>query len=290
MPNKDENKKIGFESSVPIEKIWSKFENGTLDSKFCIPLGENDKGEDITISLDSASHILAAGGPFPDVTNYKHVVLSTLLRFNKPDDLKLILIDLMEIYFNDYNDIDNRLIFPIASEYDETMNILEWVNREISRRQDILKKNNIRNIETYNNNNLDNIIPKIVILFSDSDCFVDYSGKAWDYEKGWIDQKAWKLVMDILMKSKNVGIHLIMTMENASKKTIPSSLRENIATKIAFRTQKEEDSCAILGHADAEKLTGLNDMIVKCDYFGEELKMQGYYFDEENIKKLVPKN
>jgi S-DNA-T family DNA segregation ATPase FtsK/SpoIIIE len=276
MPQVDINEKRGYEASVPVEKIWSKFRDGTMDSKFCIPLGENKKKEDVRIDLTSAHHILAAGAALSGFGMFRRVALATLLKFNKPEDLKFILIDPLEVSFFDFKNIDKHLVFPIITDNKKSIETLEWVYQELNRRYDVLKESKTHYIETYNENNPDKKIPIIVVMVTEL-------GELLDFDK----EKAEKIILLIATRSKCAGIHLIITTQRPTKDVITGLIFANMPTKIAFQTGSKEGSLAVLFREGAEELLGQGDMLVDNIHNANTQRLQGYYLSEEDIGELV---
>jgi S-DNA-T family DNA segregation ATPase FtsK/SpoIIIE len=278
MPNEDENRKNKFKSRASIEKIWSKFEDGVIDSKFRIPLGKNEEKKDVCLDLDSASHIFASGDTWSGVWMFRDVILATLVKFNKPDDPKLIVIDPGGHYFTNFKDIDSHLVFPIITEPYKTFRALEWAKKESTRRFDLLTEDKVRNINDYNLNHQDNIIPKIVIIITSLEELIRYDRK-----------KTESLIVGTASKVKATGIHFIITTNDSPKAdTISGLILANMPTRIAFRTNTEEESLLILNKAGAEKLVGNGEMLVDYVSNTELEKLHAYHISEKDIGKLVP--
>lgn len=274
MPKIDVNAKRGYEASVPVQKIWSKFESGEIDENFCVPLGENEKKEDRFIHLDQPNHILVAGAVLSGVGMFRRVALATLLKFNKTEDLKFILIDLLKMSFYHFKNIENHLVFPIITDNDGAIKALEWAKQEVERRFEILSRNRTQNIQNYNEKNPDNKIPRIVI-------FITELGELMNNDSDEIIHS----VVSTAMMAKAVGIHFILTTQRPSKDVLPDLLTYNMSVRIAFRSGSEEGSYAILGRKGAEELLGQGDMIV--DTFDSSEKMQGYCLEEEEVEKMI---
>jgi len=275
MPNVNINEKRGYEASVPVEKIWSKFQDSNIVSNLCIPLGENEKKADVCTDLISAHHILAAGVALSGFGMFRRVALATLLKFNKPEDLKFILIDPLEISFFDFRNIDKHLVFPIITGNKKAIEALEWANQEMKRRYDVLAENRTHYLKDYNENNPDKKIPVLVIMLTELGELLDY------------DKEAEKLILRLVMRSKCVGIHLIITTQRPTKDVITGLLKANIPTKIAFQTNDKEESLVIIDKVGAEELLGQGDMLVDSYLQSKPQRLQGYYLPEDNIRELV---
>ncbi len=265
----------GYEASVPVEKIWSKFEDGSIEGSFCIPLGEDSTKMDHALNLDTRFHILVAGAALSGAGMFRRVALATLLKFNSPEDLQCILIDPLKLFFFHFKNIDKYLAFPIIKECDEALKALEWARVEMERRYEVLVENKFRTIRDYNERYPEKKIPKIVI-------FITELGELMDF-----DQKgAGIAIVRVAQMSKAVGIHFILTTQRPSDDVLTELIKSNIPAHIAFHSGSKDGSIAILDKEGAEDLLGQGDMIVQ--YFNEDSqRLQGYCLEEEAVEKMI---
>lgn len=272
MPKIDVNKKRGYEASVPVEKIWNKIENGEIDCDFCVPLGENEKKEDRFFDLEKSMHILAAGETLSGVGMFRRVALATLLKFHKPEDLKLILVDPLKISFSDFKNIDDYLLFPIITEVREAIEAFEWVVCENNRRFQLLIEKKTKNIRRYSENNPK--IPRIIIMIS------EFGELMMHYDR----KKVEALFIHMTQSAKASGIHLIITTQRPSEEVLTPLIKSNTPSKIAFKVPSANESRIIFGKDGAEKLLGQGDMLVYSEGTDSKERMQGYCIELENEK------
>lgn len=278
MPKVDVNKKRGYEASVPVEKIWSKIESGEIEGMFTVPLGENENKEDKFLDLSSYFHILAVGQTLSGVGMFRRVALATLLKLNKPDDLKLILIDPLKISFYHFKNIEKYLLFPVISDNKKAMESLEWAWQENERRYQLLLKNKVRNIDEYNKKKPENKLPKIVIFISEFGELMDFAGRKFEAQ-----------YLRIALMAKGFGIYTILTTQRPTEEVVTPLLKSNISCKIAFHLPSSNESRVVIDHGGAEKLLGQGDMLV-CRNNQEMERLQGYCIEEEEIEKIKWKN
>lgn len=269
MPKIDINKKRGYDAIVPLTGLWSKFDSGILDGRYCVPVGRNKKGEDLVIDLRKHLHILVAGGAYSGVGMFKRLVLVTLLKYNSPEDMKFILIDPIRISFFYFNNIEDRLLFPIVKENSEAIKTLEWVKKEMLRRYDILSENRVRDIYRYNELNKTKKIPDIIVVISEIGELIDCN----DY--------VISIIGSIVLTSKYSGIHFIITTQRPTRDVLTSFLISNISTKLAF-----QNGDIIFGRRKIDKLLGQGDLIIES--FEHDLeRAQGYCMEEDEIAKII---
>jgi len=275
MPKVDINKKRGYDAIVPIKRMWSEIENGIIDGRLCVPLGENNQGRGECIKLGKDLHILAAGEMLSGVGMFRRVALATLLKFNKPEDLKFILIDPLYISFADFKNIDDYLLFPIITQSNEAVKSLEWLNSEIDARMVLLNGKKYRYIDEYNDANLKDKKPNIVVFITELGELIDFDSKGAD-----------KLITRIFQLSKCAGVHLIINTQRASS-SVTGLIKAHATAKIAFKAGDETESISILSKSGAEKLLGQGDMLVESSQWNKAQRLQGYYLSDEDIQGLV---
>lgn len=272
MPKVDINKKRGYDAIVPIERIWSEIENGIIDGRLCVPLGENNSGKGEYIKLGKDLHILAAGEMLSGVGMFRRVALATLLKFNKPEALKFILIDPLYISFVGFKNIDDYLLFPIITQSNEGVKSLEWLNSEIDARMVLLNGKKYRYIEEYNEANPKDKRPKIVVMITEIGELIDFDDKTTN-----------RLITRILQMSKCVGVHLIINTQRASS-SVTGLIKAHTTAKIAFKAGDETESIAILSKSGAEELLGQGDMLVESNQWTKAQRLQGYHLSDGDIE------
>jgi len=265
MPTVDVDTKRGYKASVSVQEIWNKFENGTIDKKLCIPLGQDTNKQDHFLDLKHYPHFIIGGVALSGVGMFRRVALATLLKFNKPEDLKFILIDHLKITFFDFKNIDKHLIFPIITDSKEAIKALEWANKESERRFNLILKNKVRNIEMYNQKNPKKKIPTILIMITEL-------GELMKFNK----EKVENLIIGLAMMAKWINISFMLTTQRLSVDTISGLIKANIGNRIAFQSGSKEASHLILDEEGAENLLGQGDMMVLTHYSASIKRMQGY--------------
>jgi DNA segregation ATPase FtsK/SpoIIIE, S-DNA-T family len=274
MPKVDVNKKRGYEASIPVEKIWSKLESGEISEDLLIPLGEDKNKKDNFLSLSRYFHVLAIGQALSGIGMFRRVALATLLKFNKPEDLKVILIDPLKISFFHFKNIEKYLLFPIITENEKAMEALEWARQENERRFQLLMKDKFRNVDSYNKKNPEKKLPKIVIIISEFGELMDYDSKKFEGQ-----------YLRVSTMAKALGIYSILTTQRPNNDVVSPLIKSNVWVKIAFQLPGIEESRIAIDQSGAEKLLGQGDMLVKkCDE--EPERFQGYCLEEEDVEKI----
>ena len=98
--------------------------------------------------------------------NDKCNFINTLLKYNKPESLKIVLIELNGLEFNIYNDIPHMLI-PLIRETNKAIGTLAWAAQEMNNRLEMFVKIKAKNIQTYNELNETIKLPYIIIIIDE---------------------------------------------------------------------------------------------------------------------------
>jgi DNA segregation ATPase FtsK/SpoIIIE, S-DNA-T family len=169
-----------------------------------------------------------------------------------------------------------HLLFPVATETSEAIQYLEYALEEMEKRFKILASEKVRNIQSYNEKNISNKLPYLVIIIDE---FADlmYTSKK-DIEIP---------IIRIAQKARAVGIHLILATQRPSVNIITGILKANIPTRIAFKVASQIDARTILDNMGAEKLLGSGEMLLKSNESEDLKKIQGCFLSDLEVEIIV---
>lgn len=275
-------KTIGIE--VPNQKTDTVFFGDIVNQAFVengkqlqVSLGKNIDGEVIMRDISEMPHCLVAGATKSGKSVCMNTMLTSLLIKNKPDDLKLILIDPKKVEMSFYEELPH-LVTPVINDPQMASLGLKWAVDEMERRYDLLSKARVRNLEDYNRkaHNKDlglQKLPYIVIIIDElADLMMTCSSDVEDSIKR------------ITQKARAAGIHLIVATQRPSVQVVSGNIKANIPTRIAFRVSSFTDSNTILDEAGAETLLGRGDMLIKDGDVPE--RVQGAYISDDEINAV----
>ncbi len=250
-------------------------------SSMMIPFGVNISGEKMFADLSKFPHMLIAGGTGSGKSVYANSVLATLIMRNRPEDLKLVLIDPKKVEMTKYKDIPH-LLCPIITEPSQAKVCLDKLNDEMERRYDIFAKTGAKDIRTFNSKyapkaNLEPM-PFIVV-------FIDEYANLVDSNKAVSDP-----VAQIAAKARAAGIHLIVATQRPSVNVITGTIKANLDVRVALKVNASQDSQTVIGRGGAEQLNGNGDMLVQCSLIskgGDFIRCQGCFLQDEEIDAIV---
>jgi S-DNA-T family DNA segregation ATPase FtsK/SpoIIIE len=91
-------------------------------------LGQDVAGNAVAADLSAMPHLLIAGATGSGKSVCVNSLISCLLLFNTPDDLRMIMVDPKRVELTGYNGIPH-LLAPVVVELDRVVGALQWVTR-----------------------------------------------------------------------------------------------------------------------------------------------------------------
>lgn len=267
LPNK-------VQAIVTLREVLESNEFTKRDSHLSLALGLDVAGLAKIVDLKKMPHLLIAGSTGSGKSVCINSILLTLLYQSTPENLRLLLIDPKRVEFTEYNGIPH-LLTPVITEVDKTVSALRWAVAEMERRYLLFEKSSKRNIEAYNENPTDGVIPYIVIIIDE---LADLMAQAANEVEASIVRLA--------QMARATGIHLIVATQRPSVNVITGLIKANIATRIAFQTASQIDSRTILDISGAEKLLGRGDMLFLSAEFGKPKRIQGVNVTDKEIHRV----
>ncbi len=246
-------------------------------SKLSFGVGVDLNGNTVVAPINKMPHGLIAGTTGSGKSVCSHSLIISLLLKNKPDELKLLLVDPKSVEFVFYEDLPH-LVTPIISDSKLASQALKWACDEMDNRYKLFAQLKVRNIEDYNYK-LENEgysepkMPYILIL-------IDELADLMQTSSADVEQS----IQRITQKARAAGMHLIVATQRPTTDVVKGTIKANIPTRIAFRVSSPTDSMTILDYGGAEQLLGRGDMFFKND-FGTT-RIQGAFIKDEEINAV----
>ena len=265
---------VGFRELIQVENPEAK--------KMAIPivLGKDITGEPQTIDLAQTPHLLIAGATGAGKSVCVNSIILSILYNNKPNEVKLLLVDPKIVELKLYNDI-GHLLTPVITEPKKAFQALQYCICEMERRYAFLDKMSVRDIKSYNKKiRAENVtmerLPYIVIIIDE---FADLMATTGKELEGTVSR--------LCAMSRAVGIHLVLATQRPSADVITGLIKANIPSRIAFMVASRVDSRIILDDGGADKLLGKGDMLYVSPAKPWPTRIQGAFVSEEEVERVV---
>ena len=264
-------------TSVGLRESIEKLPSGPKNLRF-IPFGKNISGELLSGNLSDFPHMLVSGTTGSGKTIFMHSVILSLIMRNRPDELKIVLIDPKKVEMAYYEKIPH-LLCPNISQSQKAYVAMKKLVDEMERRYNIFADNRVRDIKGFNEwANSKNIQPlPYIVVFIDE--YADLVEEVKDIRTP---------VVRIAQKARAAGIHLVIATQRPSVNVIDGVIKANVSTRVALMVASQVDSVSVIGQGGAETLLGNGDMIVDCPLLSKSLKprVQGCFVDVPEINRV----
>ncbi len=266
-------------------------------SKMAIPLflGKNSSGEPLIADLAGMPHCLIAGTTGSGKSVCINSIIMSFMYTQRPDMVKLILIDPKVVEMAPFKDIPH-LACPVITDAAKATQVLEWATTKMDERYELLAEAGVRNIAGYNKLTQEELIerfepsspeeeakipkklPYIVVIIDELADLMMTSGKEVEAH-----------IVRIAQKARAVGIHLIVATQRPQANVVTGLIKSNMPSKIAFRVNSKMDSRIVLDQNGAECLLGQGDMLFLPPGASKPVRSQGTFIDDMEIKLSVKK-
>ncbi len=258
-------------SSVSFKECLKSISNrNDPKDKLLVPLGKGIEGNVITVSLDELPHLLVAGTTGSGKSVLINTMIASLIMRNRPDELKLMLIDPKKIEFSKYNALPH-LLCPVISEAIEGKNALKKLVAEMENRYSLFltKGKGCSKISEYNE--LADVLgfeklPNIVMICDEFSDFMSEYGKEIE-----------PLIKRLAQKARACGIYLIICTQRPSATVITGDIKAVVPSRISLSVSQALESRIILDEGGAESLLGNGDMLARIPRHNSLLRVQGLY-------------
>ncbi len=246
------------------------------DAPLLVPLGRGVDGQPVAINLAAMPHLLIAGTTGAGKSVCTAAIALALLMQNKPDRLKLVMLDPKIVELTRFNGVPH-LLGPVETDNERIAGVLRWCTREMERRYKLLEKQAARSIEAYNQNSQNGeAMPYIVII-------VDEIG---DLMLSHPDATE-KSITRLAQMARAVGMHMVIATQRPSTDVITGLIKANFPSRIALSVTSGVDSRVILDQTGAENLLGRGDMLFLSADSAKPRRIQGCYVSVEDVRKVV---
>jgi len=243
-----------------------------------LALGRDVSGQPVVADLSRMPHLLLAGATGSGKSACLNAALASLLFYNTPDQVHLLLVDPKRVELTRFNGIPH-LIAPVVVDAEKVIVALRWIVREMEHRYELLAKAHARDLDGYNRirsaKGLDPL-PKIVVVVDE---LADVMLASPDEVE--------RTLCRIAQMARATGIHLVIATQRPSVDVVTGLIKANFPSRISFAVTSQVDSRVVLDVPGAEKLLGRGDMLYMAPDVSELRRIQGCWVSEDELDALV---
>ncbi len=262
-------------------------------SKMALPmcLGKDASGNPMIEDLARIPHVLIAGTTGSGKSVCINSIIMTLLLTQRPDHVKMIMVDPKMVEMQDYKQIPH-LMAPIIDDMSKAESILEWATQKMDERYETMSEANVRHIKEYNKLSREEIIERFNARTDDDKAKLQFH---MPYIVIVIDELADLMmtskeveghIVRIAQKARAVGIHLILATQRPEAQVVTGLIKSNMPGRICFQVRSRLDSRIMLDQSGGELLLGQGDMLMLRPTGGGMVRAQGAFVDDKEIKDV----
>jgi len=254
-------------------------------------LGKDASGNPLIEDLTKMPHMLIAGTTGSGKSVCINSIIMTILLTQRPDHVKLIMVDPKMVEMQDYKNIPH-LMAPIIDDMSKAESILEWATQKMDERYEIMSEVGVRNIKDYNKLSRDEIIERFGAKTDDDKAKLMFH---MPFIVIIIDELADLMmtskeveghIVRIAQKARAVGIHLILATQRPEAQVVTGLIKSNMPGRICFQVRSRLDSRIMLDQSGGELLLGKGDMMFIRPTTNGMVRGQGTFVDDQEIKRV----
>jgi len=241
-------------------------------------LGRDVAGAPIIASLEGMPHMLIAGTTGSGKSVCVNSILTCLLLYNTPDDLRLVLVDPKRVELTGYNGVPH-LLGPVVVEMDRVIGALQWMTREMDKRYHLFAQAGSRKLIDYNARMKlqgQKKLPYLVVIIDELADLMMISPDETE-----------KTITRLAQLARATGIHMILATQRPSVDVVTGLIKANFPARIAFAVASNTDSRVILDQPGAERLLGRGDMLYQAPDAPSAARLQGVFVSDHEIQRLT---
>jgi S-DNA-T family DNA segregation ATPase FtsK/SpoIIIE len=268
-----------------------------------VAIGRTITNEVFCFDLAKTPHLLVAGATGQGKSVGLNAIITSLLYKKHPAELKFVLVDPKMVEFSIYKPLLRHYMAAMPDQEDrdiiitdcqKVINTLNSLVIEMEDRYSLLAEANVRNLEDYNEKfcsrhlnpekDVENLVthkllhhhfmPYLVIVIDEYGDFIMQAGKEVE-----------RPIQRLAQKARAVGMHMVLATQRPDVKIVTGTIKANVPTRIAFRTQSVVDSRTVLDAKGADQLIGKGDMLYSGG--GNMVRIQCAFVDTPEVERIV---
>ncbi len=218
------------------EKFWTE----SSRFKVSVPVGWDINHKEVCFEIGEAqNHTLICDHSGSGKSNFLHVLIQNLAFYYAPNEVQLFLLDYKEgVEFNAYTDpniLEHARLVSVASSVGFGVSFLSWLCKEMQKRAELFKQFGAKDLSDYRKHEK---MPRLIVVIDEFQVlFSDNSTKG--------KESVERSLNTLLKKGRSYGVHLVLATQTMRGGEIDSSIKAQIANRIAL-PMDADDSAKIL--------------------------------------------
>jgi hypothetical protein len=241
-----------------------------------IPVGISENGRSERYAMEDIVHMVVAGETGGGKSNMQHVIACTIIARNKPEDVRLMMIDMKFggvelgryegiphlITLKDAPNVLNDCPLGVARDLKGALALLRFAYEESVRRGELFEAKGARKIDDWNKKYRAQKLPRIVLFIDEMALLLDKHDIDNKEEKAQVIA-ARNYVKLILRLSRASGVHIIGATQNLDKSVMSTVFKVNIPGRICFSVSDVPSSILVINTSEAVNLRPAGRAIFK---------------------------
>jgi S-DNA-T family DNA segregation ATPase FtsK/SpoIIIE len=221
-------------------------------------------------------HGLVAGVAGSGKSEFLKSMVASLVRRNRPDALKLTLIDPKILTFGGLSSGLPHLSEPVITDVNAAIPCLDEAVADMTARYQTMARENFENLGLRFKAGKTDLPYRVIVFDEFADLILAGSESKKEFER---------LVARIAQMGRAAGIHLILTTQRPDKNVVTGLIKANLPLKICMRVVNATNSNIVLDQTGGEKLLGCGDLL--CDRGKGIERAQSPYITQQELRKLT---
>lgn len=272
---------------VGFQEMLKAYHRLPVKHKIPLLLGKSVTGEYMMSDLTRMPHLIIAGATGSGKSVCINTIVMSILYTARPDEIQLLMIDPKKVELTPYSELPH-MIAPVITSPQEAYTAMQWLVKEMEKRYEILNRLHFRNVESFNNREVD--------IEKEKELNIEVPERL-PYIVGIVDELADLMMVSshdietpiarIAQMARAVGIHLILATQRPSREVITGLIKANFPTRICFKVSSGINSKIILDTTGGEQLLGNGDMLFLPPGTSNLSRVQGAFIRDKDILEVV---
>ncbi|MGL2626910.1 FtsK/SpoIIIE domain-containing protein [Helicobacter pylori] len=215
------------------KEFWTK----SSQYEVSVPVGWDINHKEVCFEIGNAqNHTLICDHSGSGKSNFLHVLIQNLAFYYAPNEVQLFLLDYKEgVEFNAYTNpspLEHARLVSVASSVGFGISFLSWLCKEMQKRAELFKQFKVKDLSDYRKHEK---MPRLIVVIDEFQVLFS------DKSKGSMERS----LNTLLKKGRSYGVHLILATQTMRGGEIDSSIKAQIANRIAL-PMDADDSTKIL--------------------------------------------